>query len=211
MEKAANSPTERQVPVVNLPNALTVVRIILVPVFVWLFLLDTPATRWAALIVFCVAGFTDQLDGYIARAHNLETDFGRLADPLADKALTLSAFIVLSINGPLPWFWLFTALVAVRELGITVLREVLRRQGTVISASSGGKLKTVLQMFLIFIMLIPWGTFGLSTAVGSWLFWSFLTVALITLAVTMVSGLQYCVAVWRGSQSHREAKSPIGE
>lgn len=180
---------------VNLPNALTVFRMVLVPVFIGFYIWGTPVARWIALGVFVVAGFTDQLDGHIARSRNLVTDFGKLADPIADKALTLSAFIVLSVNGIIPYFWIFTALVAIREVGITILREVLRRNGTVVAASSGGKLKTVLQMLLIFLMLIPWDTF-VESAVVTTIMWILIALALVTLFVTMVSGWQYVSAAW---------------
>ena len=107
----------------NVPNALTVFRLVLVPVFIWLMFLEASAARWWAVLVFMIAAATDQLDGHIARSRNLITDFGRLMDPIADKALTLGAFIMLSIAGLLPW-WV-TILIAIRELGITALRAVL--------------------------------------------------------------------------------------
>lgn len=175
---------------VNLPNALTVLRIVLVPVFIWFYLMNTVPFRWWALLVFVVAGFTDQLDGHIARSWNLITDFGRLADPLADKALTLSAFILLSIDGPLPYFWVFTVLVAIRELGITWLREIWRREGRVVAADSWGKIKTVLQMLLIFLMLIPWQSFVSATAFQG-LQIVFFLLALVTLGITVYSGIGY--------------------
>ncbi|MDN5963169.1 MAG: CDP-diacylglycerol--glycerol-3-phosphate 3-phosphatidyltransferase [Actinomyces sp.] len=142
------------VPVLNLPNALTVLRLVLVPVFVWLMVMDGTPARWWALGVFVVAAAPDQLDGHLARSWNLVTDFGRLVDPIADKALTLGAFVMLSVDGLVPWW--FTVLVAVRELGITGLRAVLLRRGIVVAANSGGKLKTVLQMLFIVLMLVPW-------------------------------------------------------
>lgn len=185
----------------NLPNALTVLRLILVPVFIWLYLIGSGPARWAALAVFIVASATDYLDGHLARSWHVESNFGRLADPLADKALTLSAFVLLSVDNPFfGWFWLFTILVAIREIGITVLREVLRRRGTVVAASSGGKLKTVMQMALIVGMLIPWTSFVVSSAILTALTWIFGILAVATLAQTLVSGGQYLVAVWQGSQ-----------
>ena len=195
----SNPRAAKAVPVVNLPNALTVFRICLVPVFIWFYLMDTVAFTWAALGVFMLAAFTDQLDGHIARSQNLITDFGRLADPLADKALTLAAFILLSIRGPLPYFWIFTVLVAIREVGITFLREVLRRHGTVVAASSGGKIKTVLQMGLITFMLVPWGSFISSESTLNGIVWGLGIWALVTLAVTLWSGAQYCWATWSAS------------
>lgn len=154
-----------RVPLVNLPNALTVVRLLLVPVFVWLMVLDGVPARWWALVVFCVAAATDHLDGYLARSRNLVTDFGKVVDPIADKALTLGAFVMISWDTGSAWMWVFTALVAVRELGITWWRAVLLRRGVVVAANRGGKLKTVLQMFFIVLMLVPWGAL-LGTAGG---------------------------------------------
>lgn len=145
------------VPVLNLPNALTVLRLLMVPVFVWLMLVEGTPARWWALAVFCVAAATDQLDGHIARSRNLVTDFGKVVDPIADKALTLGAFVMISWDTGNAWMWAFTVLVAIRELGITWWRAVLLRRGIVVAANRGGKLKTVLQMLFIVVMLVPWG------------------------------------------------------
>lgn len=191
-------------PNLNVPNGLTVFRIVLIPVFVVLYLWGTVATAWGALAVFILASFTDQLDGYIARKKQLITDFGKLADPMADKALTLTAFVLLSINGPLPYFWIFTVLVAIREVGITVLREILRRRGTVVAASSGGKLKTVLQMALIVGMLVPWRSFLTSESSWNVVFWILVGLAVITLIQTVFSGIQYCLGAWQSSRQARE-------
>ncbi|GMA31764.1 CDP-diacylglycerol--glycerol-3-phosphate 3-phosphatidyltransferase [Litorihabitans aurantiacus] len=168
----------------NLPNALTLGRIAAVPVFVLLLLADTTAARWWALVVFVLASITDQLDGHLARSRNLVTAFGTLADPIADKALTLGAFVTLSALGEIPW-WV-TLLIAVRELGITVLRAVLARR-SIIPASLGGKVKTALQMTAIIVLLVPWGTFVDATpmrVVG-------LVILYVALAVTVVTGLDY--------------------
>ncbi len=173
---------------VNVPNALTLLRLLLVPVFLWLLLENTPASRWWALAVFVVASYTDYLDGSLARKHNIVTNFGKLADPIADKFLTLGAFVVLSILGDLTWW--FTIIVAVREIGITVLREVLRRRGTVVAASSGGKLKTVLQMLLIVLLVIPWASFASQLGLQLLLIVIWI-VALAALIVTVWSGAQY--------------------
>lgn len=99
----------------NLPNALTIGRLVLVPVFVVLLVQDTTPARWWSLVVFLVASATDQLDGHLARSRNQVTAFGTLADPIADKALTLGAFVMLSVLGEIPW-WI-TIVIAVRELG----------------------------------------------------------------------------------------------
>lgn len=179
---------------VNLPNALTVFRLVLVPIFLWLLLVDTTPTRWWAFAVFAIASYTDRLDGELARKYQIITNFGKLTDPIADKFLTLGAFVALSIVGTSmgDLMWWFTAIVAVREIGITILREVLRRRGTVVAASSGGKLKTVLQMFLIVLLVIPWASFlppqgEQVVAIVVWV------TALATLVVTVWSGLQYLV------------------
>nr|NLD40064.1 CDP-diacylglycerol--glycerol-3-phosphate 3-phosphatidyltransferase [Actinomycetales bacterium] len=115
-------------------------RILMVPVFVWLFLLDGTSWRLVAAGVFLVAALTDRLDGYLARSRGLITDLGKLLDPIADKALVISALLLLSWDGLVPW-WV-TVLILVRELGITLLRMVMRRRA-VMAASQGGKLKTV--------------------------------------------------------------------
>lgn len=175
---------------VNVPNALTVLRLVLVPVFLWLLLENTTASRWWALAVFAVAAYTDHLDGEIARKHNIITNFGKLADPLADKFLTLGAFIALSILGDLTWW--FTAIVAVREIGITILREVLRRRGTIVAASSGGKLKTVLQMVLIMMLIVPWSAFSSALLLQLLLILIWI-IALAALVITVWSGVQYAV------------------
>jgi CDP-diacylglycerol--glycerol-3-phosphate 3-phosphatidyltransferase len=129
----------------NVPNALTVLRLVLVPLFVWLLLRDGgngDGNRLIATAAFVVAIVTDRFDGDIARRWNLVTNFGKIADPIADKALTGAAFIGLSYLGELPW-WV-TVVVMVREWGVTALRFWVIRQG-VMPASRGGKLKTVLQ------------------------------------------------------------------
>lgn len=188
----------------NLPNALTALRLVLVPVFLWLLWLNTPATRWWSLAIFVVAAYTDHLDGEIARKQGLITNFGKLADPLADKFMTLGAFVVLSLLGELTWW--FTAIVAIREIGITILREVLRRRNVVVAASSGGKLKTVLQIFLIGWMIAPWPAF---VPVGS-IWMQMVTVitwilGIAALVVTVLSGVQYLVAAARGTASQEVA------
>ena len=130
-------------PLLNIANALTVLRLLLVPVFVWLVLQPGKGMRLAATVVFVVASVTNQLDGYLTRSLNLVTSFGKIADPIADKALTLSAFVLLSVDGRL-WWWV-TLLILLRELGITLLRFVMLRRA-VMAASRGGKLKMLLQM-----------------------------------------------------------------
>ena len=169
----------------NLPNILTMLRIALVPFFAWFLLADAGEHglwRWAALAVFAVAMYTDKLDGDFARARGLITDFGKIADPIADKLLTGAAFVILSVLGEIPWW--ATLIILVREWGITLLRLVVIRYG-VIPASSGGKIKTVLQTVVLFLYLLPF------TAQWTWLGVAAFVLLLATVAVTLVTGLQY--------------------
>ncbi len=136
----------------NVANALTVVRIFLVPVFVVCLFAGGTGWRLAALAAFCVASLTDLLDGKLARSRGLVTDFGKIADPIADKALTGAALISLSVLGELAW-WV-TALILIREFGVTALRFAVIRRG-VIAASPGGKLKTLLQVIAICLYVLP--------------------------------------------------------
>ena len=136
----------------NVANVLTMVRIVLVPVFVAFLFAGGTAWRLAALGTFVVASLTDVLDGRLARSRGLVTDFGKIADPVADKALTGAALIGLSALGELPW-WV-TGVIMFRELGVTALRFWVLRWG-VIAASRGGKLKTLLQVVAICLYLLP--------------------------------------------------------
>ena len=139
----------------NVPNALTAFRLVLVPVFAWMLL---PHPDDAGLAAGHHARLRDRrsaptsLDGYLARKHNIVTKFGKLADPIADKALTGMAFIGLSILGEL-WWWV-TIVILVREWGITLLRFVMLRYG-VMAAGRGGKIKTVLQSVALILYLLP--------------------------------------------------------
>lgn len=139
----------------NIANALTAARVVLVPIFGWLLLREdggNNGSRIAAFIAFSIAMFTDKIDGDIARSRGLVTDVGKIADPIADKALTGMAFIGLSILGELPW-WV-TVVVLVREWGITVLRFAMLRY-SVMPASRGGKLKTALQGLALGLYILP--------------------------------------------------------
>lgn len=138
----------------NVPNALTLLRLVLVPVFVAVFLAHPHDFGWrlAATAVFVVAILTDSLDGQIARKYNLVTNFGKIWDSIADKALTGVAFVLLSIVGELPW-WM-TIIILIREWGITAMRFAILKYG-VMAANRGGKLKTLIQAFAL-IAFLPW-------------------------------------------------------
>lgn len=171
------------VSVYNVANLLTLVRILLVPLFAWLLFTEGTAGRIAALAVFAAASITDKIDGDLARRYGLVTDFGKIADPIADKALTGTALVGLSLLGEL-WWWV-TAVIMVRELGITVLRLVVLRHG-VIPASKGGKLKTMLQIIAIGLFILPGPLDPLR--------WAAMAAAV---AVTVVTGVDYVVQAWR--------------
>jgi CDP-diacylglycerol--glycerol-3-phosphate 3-phosphatidyltransferase len=167
----------------NLANGLTVARLVLVPVFVLLLVKGGAGGRPGALAVFCLASLTDLLDGRIARSRGLVTDFGKVADPVADKMLTGAALLTLSAQGQLPW-WV-TAMILARELGVTGLRMWVIRRG-VIAASQGGKLKTLLQVVAIALYLLP----GMHPAVRE-------VVMGAAVAVTMLTGADYAVRAVR--------------
>ncbi len=153
--EAADVPEQAVPPLVNLANGLTVARILLVPVMIGMLAVsdgESAAWRVGACLAFCVASITDLYDGKIARARNLVTPFGQVADPIADKALTGAALIGLSTYGLLTW-WV-TGLILAREIGVTLLRFWVIRHG-VIPASRGGKLKTLLQGLAIGLYVLP--------------------------------------------------------
>ncbi len=168
---------------VNVANALTVGRLALVPVFLWFLLAGGTGGRAIAFVAFAVASVTDLLDGELARRRSLITDFGKIADPIADKALTGSALITLSYLGELPW-WV-TGVIVVRELGVTALRFWVIRHG-VIAASRGGKAKTVLQIIAISLYVLPWHVELVRViAMGA------------ALVVTVVTGADYTLRAFR--------------
>lgn len=167
----------------NVPNGLTMLRLLLVPVFACLLAVDTAASRWWAALVFVLASLTDLADGAIARSRNLVTTFGKVADPIADKTLTGVALLGLSILGELPW-WV-TVVILGREISITLARFFVIRHG-VIPASRGGKAKTVTQMLAIFLYLIP--------ATG-WLADLRWPAMLLAVALTILTGIDYIVRV----------------
>ncbi|MFC9549410.1 CDP-diacylglycerol--glycerol-3-phosphate 3-phosphatidyltransferase [Rhodococcus sp. NPDC056960] len=187
-ERAVEPASETAVPLLNIANILTMLRIVLVPVFlVVLFAGDGLSTTWRLIAtgVFAVAAITDRIDGQLARKYGLVTDFGKLADPIADKALIGAALVGLSILGDLPW-WV-TAVIAVRELGITLLRFAVLRHA-VIPAGRGGKLKTLVQTVAIGFYLLPLPA-GFEV-VG----WVLMGAAVL---LTVVTGLDYVVQAVR--------------
>lgn len=139
----------------NLPNKLTILRVLMIPFFVFFMLIGSgtvPHANWIALVLFALASFTDYLDGHIARKHNLVTNFGKFMDPLADKLLVCSAFICLVDQGRLP-AWIAIVIIA-REFIISGFRLVASDNGIVIAASYWGKAKTVSQMFMIMLLIL---------------------------------------------------------
>ena len=190
----------------NLPNALTTLRIVMVPFFGWALLTHGGGSvtwRCVAWALFAVAMVTDKIDGDLARSRNMVTDFGKIADPIADKALTGMAFVGLSVIGDL-WWWV-TVVVLVREWGITLLRLWVIRYG-VMAAGRGGKLKTVLQTFALGFFVLPvrllqddWGL------AGDLLWWFSVTLMVLAVGLTVITGLDYVVkalAVRRDGRSH---------
>jgi len=175
-------------PLLNAANALTVARIVLVPVFA-VFAVTSgfvrPGWQIAACLTFGVASATDYVDGWIARSYNLVTSFGKVADPIADKALTGTALVLLSGYGRLPWW--ATVVILVREIGVTLLRFWVLRYG-VIPVSRGGKLKTALQMAGIGWYLWPFPPW--LAAVGPYLM-------AVAIGVTVLTGVDYVVRALR--------------
>jgi CDP-diacylglycerol--glycerol-3-phosphate 3-phosphatidyltransferase len=177
----------------NIANALTVLRILLVPVYGWLLLSagshDAGLRYWAAG-VFVFATLTDRVDGDLARSRGLVTNFGKIADPIADKALMGMAFVGLSVLGELPW-WV-TVVVLVREWGITAMRFVVIRHG-VMPAGRGGKLKTALQSLGLTLFTLPLWTLP-SDDVWRAVAWVVLGLAVL---VTVVTGLDIALKAVR--------------
>lgn len=172
----------------NVPNALTVLRILAVPFFVWVLVAGGTyggadlVCRWGALGIFVAAMVTDWADGYLARSRNLITSFGKIADPIADKFLTGAAFITLSWLGEL-WWWV-TMVILLREWGITIMRLFVIKYG-VMAAGAGGKIKTVLQTVALVVMLLPLGLYG-----GAWLIPGWVLMGAVTV-ITVWTGLAY--------------------
>ncbi|MBP2702754.1 CDP-diacylglycerol--glycerol-3-phosphate 3-phosphatidyltransferase [Microbispora sp. RL4-1S] len=177
----------------NIANVLTIGRLAVVPAFTVFLFIDGTGWRMAALAVFLLASLTDQLDGWLARKYALITDFGKIADPIADKALIGAALVSLSILAEIPW-WV-TLVIIVREAGVTLLRFLVIRHG-VIPASYGGKVKTVLQIVAIALFILP----GIPALVR----WVPLGLALL---VTVGTGVDYVVRAVRLRQVATRARA----
>lgn len=165
----------------NLPNKLTIGRVIAVPFFIWAFM-----TQYyiVAFVIFILASFTDLLDGKIARARNLVTDFGKIMDPLADKILVYSALCLLIGNDMIaPWMLI---VILAREFAIGGMRTVAAAEGTVIAAGMSGKIKTVLQMIAVPVLILASGPVAMLEKPGMVIFWA-------SLIMTIYSGVEYIV------------------
>jgi CDP-diacylglycerol--glycerol-3-phosphate 3-phosphatidyltransferase len=180
--RPAGDITRHPVSAWNIANALTITRLVLVPVFlVFLFHSGGDSAGWrvTAWVAFAVAAVTDRVDGQVARSRGLVTDFGKIADPIADKALIGSALVGLSLLDKLAW-WV-TVVILVREVGVTLLRFWVIRHG-VLPASRGGKLKTLLQAVAIGLLVLPLPGFLHDVA---------LAVMYVAVVVTVVTGVDY--------------------
>jgi CDP-diacylglycerol--glycerol-3-phosphate 3-phosphatidyltransferase len=195
---------QQQVSNWNIANVLTVLRIAMVPLFGWALLHDggnDPLWRWVAFAIFAVAMVTDKIDGDLARKHNLITDFGKIADPIADKAITGMAFIGLSIVGDV-WWWV-TIVVLLREWSVTLLRLSILKD-VVIAAAQSGKIKTVLQAFALagLIWPLPHG----NAHGGAFDFWPGPTgEVLFYLAQVMLAGA-VVMTMWSGYEFFRDVR-----
>lgn len=186
---AASSEKWRQI----IPNALTIARIILVPVFIALMIMQhmrgSVSLLIVSLVVFCIASYTDHLDGKLARRWQVVSDFGKLVDPIADKALMISAFVLLSLFQNL-WWW-FTVVVILREVAVTLLRMYLLRSGVVLPASKGGKIKTSLQILMVFLWMLAGICYPFNTQVGVVVMYLAIAVLIAAFVATVLSGLVY--------------------
>lgn len=179
--------TENDVPILNLPNILTFVRLLLVPVFA--FLLPQSQTcdeiRWWATAVFGFAALTDFIDGYLARKYKLITNVGKIADPIADKLLIGTALIALSVEHTVSWW--FTTIILIREIAITLLRFKVINRG-VIPASRGGKAKTISQIVAILAYLVP---------LDGWVDQVALVAMYCAVILTVITGIDYVLRAYR--------------
>ncbi len=180
----------------NLPNVLTSLRILFIPLFAFLVIRggdEHLGWMWAAFGLFVALMITDKLDGDIARARDLVTDFGKIADPIADKALMTTALVCLNVIGVLP-VWV-TVVIVIREFGITLWRMAMLRRGKVMPASKGGKLKTALQTLAVGLYLCP---------LPDWMETPTFVVMLAAVAVTVFTGVQY---LWDARSMERQGRN----
>lgn len=164
----------------NPANALTLLRVFLVPVIAWLVTLDGDAARWWAFGIFVFAALTDSVDGWVARRMLGATRWGQVADPAADKALIIGSLAVLAYIGELPWW--AVGVIVLREAAVTVQRTLLLRRDVVMAASIWGKVKTVSQVIAVTLYLLPPAPGGL--ALGA--LW-------VAVVLTVASGVEYAV------------------
>ncbi|MCC8160520.1 MAG: CDP-diacylglycerol--glycerol-3-phosphate 3-phosphatidyltransferase [Oscillospiraceae bacterium] len=176
----------------NTANKITMIRVFLVPVFMVLFMIDNTVCHYAALGVFILASVTDAIDGYVARKYNQTTTFGKFVDPLADKVLTTSAFLILMYYDRMSVWALM--IVLTREFMVAGVRLVAAGEGKVVAASMWGKLKTVTQMIAVIaaMLLLPYERFlGVrASLISDILIW-------ISVAFTIISGIDYLAKNWK--------------
>ncbi|HEU4512760.1 MAG TPA: CDP-diacylglycerol--glycerol-3-phosphate 3-phosphatidyltransferase [Nocardioidaceae bacterium] len=192
----------------NVPNALTTLRILMVPFYGWALLVDGGESvlwRTVAFVIFALAMVTDKIDGDIARKHNLITNFGKIADPIADKALTGMAFIGLSIIGEI-WWWV-TILVLLREWSVTFMRLSIAKH-VVLAANASGKLKTLLQAAALGLLTLPLREVEGALEVPGLVLW-WIAVALLAAAVvmTMYSGYEFFRDAFKQRRHHKARAS----
>ena len=192
----------------NVPNVLTTLRIAMVPFFAWALLVDggeSVAWRMVAWGIFVVAMVTDKIDGDYARKHNLVTNFGKIADPIADKALTGMAFIGLSVIGEI-WWWV-TILVLLREWSVTLMRLSVAKH-VVLPASQLGKIKTTLQAGALGLLILPLRELdGPLEPVGLVVWWVAVVLLAAAVAMTVWSGYEFFRDAFKQRRDHRSAAS----
>lgn len=193
---------EGPVSVWSVPNLITYLRILFVPALVAALIMDGGehgAWRWVAAGIFIVGIASDAVDGYLARSRNLISNVGKLLDPIADKAITGTTMVMLSMLGELPW-WV-TSVILVRELGITIWRLIEARR-IVLPAGRGGKLKTVVQALALSLALLP-----LPALLGDWMHWVNTVFMGAALILTVWSGADYLVrAYWKNERIRPNAE-----
>lgn len=181
---------------VNVPNVLTVLRILLVPVLVVALLDASPNGDVLAAIVFAVASFTDAVDGYLARSRQLITNFGKLMDPVADKLLIIAALISLVSLHRLD-AWVAMVIIA-REFAVTLMRVAATQQGVVLPAGAFGKAKTILQVGMVFALIVEHGS-------PAWLD----ALVYLTVAVTVASGVDYAFGIRRKMDDAQRTRAEV--